>query len=487
VRARCASVALARLAVLAAAACTLAAVALPATAAADVPHIKHLFVIVLENENAEETFGANPPSPYLGKTMREDGVFIPNYYGIGHQSLDNYIAMVSGQPPNLSTQADCLFYTDFLALTMREDGVAIGQGCVYPQSVQTVANQLENSGHSWRGYMQDMASSVAAGEPATCRHPALGSVDSAQSARAGDQYATRHDPFVYFHSIIDFATCQRNVVDLGQLPGDLASAATTPEYAFISPDLCADGHDATCADGTSPGGFAGIDAFLREWVPRIESSAGFRDDGALLVTFDESESGAEACCNEPTGPNTPNNGGSTSGSGGGRTGAVLVSPCTKPGTATQTAYNHYSFLRWTEDNFGLAHLAYAGTAGLTGFGTDVFSNPACDSVPSGGGGGGASAAEKAAARTRLIVKPRRVIAGRKRIFRFRLVSDVAECRAAAAVTLGGRQARTNRRGTARLKLRPTRTGKLVALARPRGCPQARATVRVVDRHTHRHP
>jgi phosphatidylinositol-3-phosphatase len=471
------------IAVLAAAA-TLTIAAPPASASAEVPHIKHVFVIVLENENAEETFGADPPSPYLGTTMREDGAFIPNYFGIGHQSLDNYIAMVSGQPPNLSTQADCLFYTDFLALTTREDGVAVGQGCVYPRSVQTVANQLENSGRSWRGYMQDMASSVAAGEPASCRHPAIGAVDNTQSARAGDQYATRHDPFVYFHSIIDFASCQRNVVDLGQLPGDLASAATTPEYAFITPDLCADGHDATCADGTSPGGFAGIDAFLREWVPRIESSPGFRDDGALLVTFDESESGAEACCNEPSGPNTPNNGGTTPGNGGGRVGAVVVSPCTRPGTVTQAAYNHYSFLRWTEDNFGLAHLAYAGTAGLTGFGSDVFDNPACDTVPSGakGGGEGASAAEKAAATTRLIVKPRTAGTAHKRIFRFHLLSDVPDCREAAPVSFGGRQARTNGRGRARLKLRPRHAGRLVAVARPRGCPVARAAVRVRAPH-----
>ncbi len=37
--------------------------------AAELPHIKHLFVIVEENENAEDTFGAEPPAPYLGKTM----------------------------------------------------------------------------------------------------------------------------------------------------------------------------------------------------------------------------------------------------------------------------------------------------------------------------------------------------------------------------------------------------------------------------------
>src|SRR6478609_755822 len=119
--------------------------------------------------------------------------------------------------------------------------------------------------------MQDMGNSVASGAPQTCRHPALGAADDTQKARPGDQYAARHDPFVYFHSIIDSAACRRNVVDLRALPGDLGSEATTPDYSFITPDLCADGHDETCPDGTSPGGYAGIDAFLREWVPRIKA------------------------------------------------------------------------------------------------------------------------------------------------------------------------------------------------------------------------
>jgi phosphatidylinositol-3-phosphatase len=35
-------------------------------------------------------------------------------------------------------------------------------------------------------------------------------------------------------------------------------------------------------------------------------------------------------------------------------------------------YNHYSLLRSIEDVFGLAHLGYAGQAGLASFGRDVF-------------------------------------------------------------------------------------------------------------------
>ena len=69
-------------------------------------------------------------------------------------------------------------------------------------------------------------------------------------------------------------------------------------------------------------GLVSADQFLRTWVPRITGSAAFKQDGLLIVTFDESESGAEDCCNEPSGPNTPNNGGPDPGNGGGRTEVV---------------------------------------------------------------------------------------------------------------------------------------------------------------------
>jgi hypothetical protein len=204
-----------------------------------------------------------------------------------------------------------------------------------------------------------------------CRHPDLGSRDNTQSATKDSQYAARHNPFVYFHSIIDRPICQTNVLDLSALQPDLAQASTTPSYSFITPDLCSDGHDAQCADG-GPGGLPAADAFLKTWVPRITGSPAYADGGLLIVTFDESEDDASDCCGEPMGPNTPNNGGTTQGNGGGRVGAVLLSPYVKPGSINDTPYNHYSLLRSTEDMFGLPHLAYAAKEGLKPFEDDVF-------------------------------------------------------------------------------------------------------------------
>ena len=362
-------------------ACLGALGAAPAVAAP--PPIRHVFVIVLENKGFSETFGAGSQAPYLSKTLTAQGQLLANYYAVAHLSLPNYIAMVSGQAANSATQSDCQLYTDVMPGTIGADGQAVGQGCVYPSPVKTVADQLRAKGLSWRGYMQDMGNSAT--EPKTCRHPALNSQDKTQSAKVGDQYAARHNPFVYFHSIIDDpANCNANVVPLDRLPGDLGSTPSTPNYSFITPNLCEDGHDAPCVDGR-PGGLASSDAFLRTWVPRILASSAFREDGLLLVLFDEAENAdATACCDEQPGPNTPNPGATTAGPGGGLVGAVALSPWVQPGSINAHPYNHYGLLRSVEDIFGLSHLGYAGRAGLNAFGSDVYNGdgpsivgPAC--------------------------------------------------------------------------------------------------------------
>jgi phosphatidylinositol-3-phosphatase len=89
----------------------LVASCLGATSPANAAHppIKHVFTIVLENQELSVTFGPTGQLlwPYLARTLPLQGAFVPNYYGIGHNSLDNYIAMISGQSPNPATQDDC--------------------------------------------------------------------------------------------------------------------------------------------------------------------------------------------------------------------------------------------------------------------------------------------------------------------------------------------------------------------------------------------
>ena len=332
----------------------------------------HVWIIELENKNFDKTWGAGSPATYLNGTLRPQGQLLTNYYGIGHASLDNYIAEISGQAPNSDTQADCSTYSDFQSTGQGDFGQELGHGCVYPTNVKTIADQLDAAGKTWKGYMEDIGNSFPA-EPKTCRHPVIGSPDTTLGARPTDQYATRHDPFVYFHTIIDNqAECDANVVGTDALAGDLGSESTTPNYSFITPDLCHDGHDASCADG-GPGGLTAVDQFLHDTVPGILASPAYQHDGMLIITFDEADADSTACCNTPPSPNAAQPGGS--GPGGGRVGALLLSPQIAAGHENSTPYNHYALLGSIENLFGLSHLGFAGAPGLDFFGNDVFARP----------------------------------------------------------------------------------------------------------------
>ncbi|MDX6198065.1 MAG: hypothetical protein QOJ79_1216 [Actinomycetota bacterium] len=370
---------------LAGAAALLAALAVvPSDAAAPrVPKIGHLFVIELENKGFDTTFASTAPA-YLARTLPSQGALLTQYFGTGHASLDNYITQVSGQAANVYTQADCQQYVDVVPGTPVPDGSGqvVGQGCVYPAAVKTLPDQLAAAGQTWHGYMEDLGADPTR-EKATCGNPGssagAGTHDPTQSASANDQYAARHNPFAYFHSLLDTGACDRNVGPLTRLPADLRNASTTANFSWITPDLCSDGHDTGCADGR-PGGLQSINDFLKVWVPRITSSPAFKKDGLLVITFDEADvpGEADACCGNPTGPNTPMPG--IAGPGGGRTGAVLLSPFIKPGTRSDVPYDHYSALRSYEDLLGIrtggtdgkGHLGYAARDTLVTFGRDVF-------------------------------------------------------------------------------------------------------------------
>jgi hypothetical protein len=247
-----------------------------------------------------------------------------------------------------------------------------------------------------------------------CGHPAIGAADTAEFATPLDQYTSRHNPFVWFHSIIDNASeCDANVVPLGtlgpngvpvptgHLAQDLRRKKTTPRFAFITPNLCSDGHDGTCAGPNSTGGhvggLTGADQFLQAWMPLILNSPAYKHgDTLVVITFDEADVDqsdpdyASSCCNETTGSNThaPGDAGlpTDTAPGGGQIGALLLNPkyLTPGSTDTTGSYNHYSALRSYEDLLGLTtggndgegHLGFAAAKGLVPFGTDVFSSAA---------------------------------------------------------------------------------------------------------------
>src|SRR3954451_17161297 len=363
----------------------------PTAAAAPLPPARHVFVIVLENHEFFDTFGPGGQvfAPYLNRTLVPSGQLLTQYYGVGHSSADNYIAMAGGQPPTPSGQDDCPDDPSNGAAdpyagvntpkrvprdAQQPYNIAVGDGCLYPDNFPTIGDQLTAAGYTWKSYNQDM--------PSPCYK--LGSYNA---GHPGD-YRRKHNPFVLYESLINSGQCDANVVGLPspeELATTLSSEAPAPNFTYIVPNQCEDGHD-TCAKPVPGAGLdpvsgsevqlTQIDAFLQRYVPPIVNSPVFQKDGLLVVTFDEAVENL-SCCNEQPGPATddPGNQAGIPGSGGGDSGAVLISPFIKPGGFNTTGYNHYSLLRSVEDLFGLPHLGYAAPPDLAPFGADVFTNP----------------------------------------------------------------------------------------------------------------
>jgi hypothetical protein len=246
--------------------------------------------------------------------------------------------------------------------------------------VQTLGNQLSAKKLSWKAYLEDMGNdpsrdkTVNTPEGPACGHPATGAVDLTQHATKTDQYAVRHEGFMYFRSVTENEKyCEAHLLSLRPLKSDLSAASKTSAFSWITPNLCDDGHDSPCVTGV-PGGLKQIDAFLEKWVPVIMASPAYKQGGLILITFDEGSTDT-ACCGELSGassshPNTPLPG--LGGPGGGPVGLVALSPFIKPGTVSKKDYNHYSLLRTVEDIFGLSHLGDAAIPQVKSFGTDVF-------------------------------------------------------------------------------------------------------------------
>jgi phosphatidylinositol-3-phosphatase len=350
-----------------------------AGAGSALPHVKHVFVVMLDDEPYATVFGPASPAHYLAGTLEKKGTLLVRYYAVAHEQLANGIALLSGQGPTPQTAQNCPTYEDLTPGTVGAEGQVSGQGCVYPAATQTLAGQLAAKHLTWKAYVEGMDEAGApAGAGGACAHPAPGAADptSAQTPPPGQAYATLANPFVYFHSLIDSSACASDI-GLSRLTSDLASAKSTPSFSYIAPGRCDDGNPTPCVPGQAAG-MVPADAFLRRVVPEILGSKGYKEGGLLAITVDEAPSGGEfadssSCCGQPSFPNLPAPSSALGPSGGGQVGALLLSPFIKGGALDQEPYNHFSLLRTVEDLFGLSHLGYAGAKGVSSLGASIFS------------------------------------------------------------------------------------------------------------------
>jgi hypothetical protein len=308
-------------------------------APAPLPRFSHVVEVFLENETATSTWENAADAPELQK-VRAMGAYIPNFFGVGHASLDNYQAAFGAVEPTTQGKADCL-------------GMPYGS-CIFPASVPTIADLLDAAGLGWKVYSEG-EEGAPGGHP--CLHAPSRNAPDPYQGPGTNGYATRHNPAPWFDSILtkggSEAYCQAHSVDLTHLTDDLKSPATLPAFSFIQPDTCHDGHDTQSSGGCAldpegpgaPSGVAAINAWLPGFVQQVTTSPAWDQNSLLFITFDEGETADTAGC-VPCHDT----------SAGGRIGAVAISPHITPGSTSTWAGDHYTFLRTLEASWGLPTL-----------------------------------------------------------------------------------------------------------------------------------
>ena len=250
-------------------------------------NLAHVFIIMEENKPLSAILG-NPAAPYINSLIAKYAL-ATNYYGVTHPSLPNYLALTSGSTDGITT--DCN---------------PPSAGCEV--NVNNLADQIQQSGRTWKEYAESM--------PANCY------------AFNSGEYVTKHNPFIYYSDIINNTKrCQADVVPFHQLKTDLQSVTSTPNFAFITPNVCNDMHDCSVAVG---------DSWLSQTVPMILNSKAFTSQNSLLViTWDE---GYASTNHIPT---------------------ILIGSDIKLAYTSGVYYNHYSLLHTIEAKWNLPPLTSA--------------------------------------------------------------------------------------------------------------------------------
>lgn len=279
-------------------------------AASAIPQSRGSRVIVVLLENAEygEVIGSSS-SPYVNALARRYGLMTQSF-AITHPSLPNYLALTSGSTHGIDS--DCT-------------------GCSV--SSANIVDQLEGAGRSWGAYLEDLPSTSS--KPSPC-------FEGAQSGG----YAKKHNPFAYYTDIAGSPARCRHVKGFAQLARDLRTGRL-PEYVWISPNLCDDGHD--CGERSA-------DQFLARSVPALLRALGPR--GFLVVQWDEGTSD-RGCCGVAA---------------GGQIATIVAGPQVRRGARSAAPIDQYGVLGSIEEAFGLAPLGGAADP-RSGRLTALFQSP----------------------------------------------------------------------------------------------------------------
>lgn len=208
-----------------------------------VPKLDHVFVIVLENHNSFTSFGSNgildnPQAPQLTALAKKYNV-APNYHGVWHPSLPNYLAMITGDWIATDAVGTNHTYPPGSIVGISDDD-SPSEAIDYPSPANSsihrwranfpsLAGQLVAAGKDWRAYLQNL--------PESGTHLANWPGDN----NTAKLYAVKHNPFPYVAEVQDDPKQFAKQVPIDQLYSDIGSGKS-PAFSYIVPDQCRDMH-----------------------------------------------------------------------------------------------------------------------------------------------------------------------------------------------------------------------------------------------------
>ncbi len=292
------------------------------TPAAEIPRYQHVFLFYFENEDYGAVIGNTRQAPFLNSLLPHASL-LGNFFAEEHPSDGNYLAVAGGSTFGVPLDDP------------------LEENPQYTIRARNISDLIAAAHESWKAYLQS----------------ANGPCDDTVHGYYWDDDM----PMTYFADVRDRpAFCAAHLVPLQALQPDLASVATTPNFAWVSPDDCAD------MEGC---GIRAGDTFLATELGAIMRSPAWRTQRSLaIITFDEDGYDYQHPAQ--------------------RVATIVIgSAGVRQGYISRVRYTHYSLLRTIEAALGLGSL----TA------NDRYAQPVNDVFSRGKTAGGSAAARQATA------------------------------------------------------------------------------------------
>jgi phosphatidylinositol-3-phosphatase len=285
--------------------------------------IGDVFVIAMENHNLTQPAGETTPqllgnsaAPFLNSLLTPGN---PNAAQVSYAT--NYNNVGIGVHPSQ------------LNYTWSEAGSSLGDSTGSNFNVPHVTALMNNAGITWNNYEEDVQYSTSPQASAS----GITSIPNPYNGVGQYNYAANHNPMGLFAD-----TATQNVYPLTQLSTDLVNN-TVGRYNWITPDEFNDMHTAfspsftyngtTYLGATEQKKIALGDNFLSIVIPQIEATPEYKNNGAIVIWFDETEGGDTAAYTMPE---------------------IVISPLAKGNAYASTVpMSHSSDVKTMQEIFGL--------------------------------------------------------------------------------------------------------------------------------------